>query len=148
MEEKSAFESFELGINSNIKGYLKETSKWAYFLSIVGFICIFLIIIVGLVITFSKANIFGGTAYQRGYTLGVGISYIILALVYLFPMLYLFKFSSKMKTALKLDNNENFESAFLNLKSVFKYMGIFTIVIISLYILAIIFGAFRAAGAF
>ena len=40
-----------------------------------------------------------------------------------------------MKSALKLNNNEDFKMAFSNLKSHYKFMGIFAIVIISIYIL-------------
>ncbi|XMO85756.1 DUF5362 family protein [Algibacter sp. AS12] len=147
MEQKSAFESFELEVSEDIIGYLNETAKWTYFLSILGFIGIGFMVLGGIGVSlYTGMNQVGGTdAYGLGYSAGVGIVYIILALVYLFPVLYLFKFSNKMKQALKLKNNEAFKMAFLNLKSHYKYMGIFTIVIFSLYILVIIGVATGAA---
>ena len=36
--EKKAFENFELQLNESAKGFLKEAAKWAYFLSILGYI--------------------------------------------------------------------------------------------------------------
>ncbi len=143
MEEKSAFESFELDVNQEIKGYLSETAKWSYFLSILGFVGIGFMILLGFFMAFSNPGSqlsWEGTdnAYGAGYASGVALFYILIALVYIFPILYLFKFSKKMKSALKLNNNNDFKEAFLNLKSHYKFIGIFSIVIISLYILTII----------
>ncbi len=142
MEEKSVFESFELEVKDEIKGYLSEISKWSYFLSILGFIGVGLMVLLGIFVGFfSGLNSLGGssnTLYNFGYSMGIGFFYIVLALVYLFPILYLFRFSKRMKSALKLNNNEDFRIAFSNLKSHYKYMGIFVIVIISIYILIII----------
>ncbi|MEC3908586.1 DUF5362 family protein [Tamlana sp. 2201CG12-4] len=149
MEQKSAFDSFELDINQDIKEYLNETSKWSHFLSILGFLGIGLMAIGGVGFSFYTGlnNFEGNTAYGLGYSAGIGLVYILLALVYFFPVLYLFKFSKHMKTALKLKNNKNLKSAFLNLKSHYKFMGIFTIVIISLYLLILV-GVMTGAALF
>lgn len=146
MEQKSEFESFELDVNSEIKAYLKEIYKWSYFLSIIGFIGISLMLLGGFFMAFMRNNFDGlGTAYGLGYSMGIGLVYVVFALVYFFPVLYLFKFSSKMKIALNLNNNKDFRLAFLNLKSHYKYMGIFAIVIISLYVLFFIITISSAA---
>ena len=47
MEEKSAFKNFELNISEEVKGLLKETSTWTYFLSIIGFIGIAFLLLFG-----------------------------------------------------------------------------------------------------
>jgi len=47
MEEYSeieAIEEFELQLNESAKGFLKEATKWAYFLSILGYIGIAFIV--------------------------------------------------------------------------------------------------------
>lgn len=147
MEEKSAFESFELEVNEDIKGFLKEISKWTNFLSILGFVGLGLMVVAGVFLSFfSSLNEFGGDfAYGLGYSMGVGLFYVCIALIYFFPILYLFKFSKKMKNALKLNNNEDFKLAVANLKSHYKFMGIFAIVIISVYVLIFLGGFFAAA---
>lgn len=148
MEQKSAFESFELNVNSEIKSYLKEISKWSYILSIIGFVGLGFMVIAGFFISFlGGSNNFGDTAFGLGYSMGVGFFYIVIALVYFFPIQYLFKFSKKMKSALQLENNEDFKIAFLNLKSHYKYIGIFAIVLISIYVL-IFLGAIVAGALF
>jgi len=152
MEEKSAFETFELSINKEIKGFLSETTKWTYFLSVLGFVGIGMLLLLGVFVAFSNpgsqlmwgAEQSPSSAYKFGYTFGITFFYVLLAVLYFFPVLYLFKFSRKMKSALKLSNNNDFKMAFLNLKSHYKFMGIFAIVIISIYILVIIGGIFSA----
>ncbi|TWO31468.1 hypothetical protein E1J38_013720 [Seonamhaeicola sediminis] len=146
MEEKSAFESFELGVNQEIKGYLEEISKWSYFLSILGFVGIGFMVFGGIAVAITGAASSGLDGfYGTGYTTGMALFYILLALLYFFPVLYLFKFSKNMKSALRLTNGQDFKVAFSNLKSHYKFIGIFTIVIISLYILVLIGVATGAA---
>ena len=141
MAEKSVFESFELNLPPVILGFLKETSTWTYFLSILGFIGIGLMILGGLFFSLAMNLMPGGNPYAG---LGVdmsyfGIIYVAMALIYFFPVLYLFNFSRKMKRALISNNNEELIGAFSNLKSHYKFIGIFTIIVISLYVLLLVF---------
>ncbi|MCF7560898.1 DUF5362 family protein [Sabulilitoribacter multivorans] len=140
MVEKSVFDSFELEVTQEIKGFLKETSSWSYFLSILGFVGIGFMVFGGIIMAFANSfsQLGGSSAYGFGYSVGIGLVYIVLALIYFFPVFYLFNFSKNIKRALSANNNTDFKRAFLNLKSHYKFMGIFTIVFISLYILAII----------
>ena len=50
-----------------------------------------------------------------------------------------------MKNALSSKNNEEFEAAFCNLKSHYKFVGIMAIVLISMYILIFLFAALGAS---
>ena len=70
--------------------------------------------------------------------------YLVLALIYVFPVLYLFKFSTKMKSPLQTKDNEVLANAFKNLKSHYKFIGVFTIITLSLYILVIVFAGIGA----
>lgn len=147
MEEKSAFETFELNLPPAILGFLKETSTWTYFLSILGFIGIGLMILGGLFFSLALNLMPGGNPYAG---LGVdmsyfGMIYVVIALFYFFPILYLFNFSRKMKSALSSNNNDELTAAFSNLKSHYKFIGIFTIVIISIYVLIFVFAMIAGA---
>lgn len=147
MEEKSAFETFELNLPPAILGFLKETSTWTYFLSILGFIGIGLMILGGLFFSLALNLMPGGNPYSG---LGVdmsyfGMIYVVIALFYFFPVLYLFNFSRKMKSALSSNNNDELTAAFSNLKSHYKFIGIFTIVIISIYVLIFVFAMIAGA---
>jgi hypothetical protein len=66
------------------------------------------------------------------------IFYAVFAIVYFFPLLYLYKFSVKIESALKTLSAEKLEIGLFNLKKHFRFMGILTIVMIALYPIFII----------
>jgi len=132
----------ELTITSASKRFLKETAKWAFFLSIIGFILIFLMLIFAI---FAN-TIFGMAAQmQPGMPDNIGmimtVTYLVLAVVYFFPVYYLMQFANKMKKAIATKNDETLAKSFEMLKSHYKFLGVFTIITISLYVLLIIFSA-------
>jgi len=129
--------------------YLTETRKWSYFLSIMGFITAGILVVVGLIMGFAlslipsdQLNAMGLVGSSLGFLMG--LIYILIAILYLFPTLYLYKFSQKMKVAISVTNNDELEEAFKNQKSFYKFIGIATIISIGIYILFAIF-AFLAA---
>ena len=48
MEETSVFEKFELHLSQSAKDFLRETAKWAYIVSIIGFIGIAFLVLMAL----------------------------------------------------------------------------------------------------
>ena len=80
-----------------------------------------------------------------------GIIYIVFALFYFFPVYYLYNYAKGTKQAIESGNSDVLTNALVNLKSHHKFLGILTIVMISLYILAfigiIIFAASFAGSA-
>lgn len=125
-----------LSINEEIKLYLKETAKWAKFLAIIGYIGI------GFLLVFSLFMLFGMTAFAgmldaMPLTL-MGLLYIVMAILYYFPVNYLNKFANKTKRALAENDQDEINLGFKNLKSMFKFMGILTIVVLCLYALIIV----------
>jgi hypothetical protein len=144
---------FDLQIDQQNTSYLTEISRWGKFLAIVGFIAIGLCTLfftLALILGNSTSSAsFGGTSYDVGYTLGRTIGPVILIalfLIYFFPTLYLYRFSTQMQTALRNNDQVNLTSAFGNLKSAFKFVGILTIVILCLYGLLFIGGILYAAA--
>jgi predicted ferric reductase len=63
------------------------------------------------------------------------VLYLVCAGMLFLPCLYLYKFSIKMQLAVKSVNQENFDESLMNLKSMFKFYGILTIVLLSFYVL-------------
>jgi predicted RND superfamily exporter protein len=80
-----------------------------------------------------------------GFGAVLGVVYILLAVLYFFPCLYLLRFSNHMKVALATEDQTRLTTAFENLKSVFKFIGVLTIVILGIYVLAFLFGGLAAA---
>tara|TARA_R110001606_G_scaffold345365_1_gene494263 strand:- start:36 stop:485 length:450 start_codon:yes stop_codon:yes gene_type:complete len=132
----------QLVVNSKSKSFLREIARWTFFFSILGFISIALTLIAAILIATVYAPMLNMVSQQQGLPaigLPLAITYVISALLYFMPVWYLFKFSRKMKSALATKNDDVLADAFENLKSHFKYIGVLTIIVISLYVLLIVF---------
>jgi hypothetical protein len=131
--------SNDLLISEISQSNLNTAAKWGKFLAIVGFVFCGVLVLVGI-----WAQVFLSTsrtyAYETAGLKYMWIGYAIFSLILFFPCLYLFKFSNKMQAAIRTSSQENLDAAFINLKSMFKFYGIFTIVMLVIYALAFIFG--------
>lgn len=141
----------QLHISQAAKSYLFESAKWGKFLSIVGFVMSGLLVLLGLFM----GTIFGMLSTYSPNPLPfpsflIGIFYIGIALLYIFPCLYLYRFATQTKDALASNDSDTLTTALMNHKSLFKFMGICTIVVLCLYALILVFaiigGAFLAAN--
>jgi hypothetical protein len=118
--------------------HLNTARKWAMFLAIISFILLGLVTIIGLIAgTFLK--IFSGGEKSLGVpdTL-MYIPLIAMALIYFFPVLFLFRFSKFSHRAILNFDTKMFHKAIKNLKYYFAYIGILIIVIFSIYIVVLI----------
>lgn len=111
--------------------------RWASFFSVLGFLFIALIILLGVAIGFILSVFDNGTLGSSVKYL-IMILYVIIGAVYFFPVLYLFRFSSWTKKAINNKSSLDFSLALKNLKSHFQYVGIMTLVLFGLYFLIII----------
>ncbi len=123
----------DLMISNNSMRFLKETGGWGKLLAIIGF-CFVGLLVLG---SFFIGSLFSTYSEIGSPMLGYFVSflYIVLAVVYFFPILYLFKFSTQIKTALIDRDNALVEVAFENLKSHYKFVGIVTIIMLGIYVL-------------
>ena len=131
-------EENELVLTKADKNNLVQTAKWGKFLSIVGFVMTGLILLGGL------SFIGGGLAGEElgiyaGLGGAMGFFYILIAVVYVFPSYYLYRFSTQITDGLKSGNQDRCSEAYDNLRKLFVFTGILTIIGLGLYVLAIIF---------
>jgi hypothetical protein len=128
-------------INRVAAAYLLETSKWAKFLAIMGFI------LTGIIVLFA---LFAGSFMSMmpqsemgnmpgGFGAIMTGVYLLLGIIYFFPSWYLFKYAQHLKEALASRNDEVLVVAFENQKSLYKFWGIFAIVMLALYGIMILF---------
>src|SRR4030095_6844931 len=153
-EQNQETSLFGFGIDQSSRVHLSEAAKWAKFLAIVGFVLCGLIVV---------AAIFAGSffammsnTYNDGYSssakltgvVGVFITifYIGIAILFFLPYLFLFRFATRMKTALNTNDQLTLNTSFQNLKIMFRYVGILTIVMLSFYALAILMVIITAAS--
>ncbi len=127
-------------LNEVSKVHLNTAGKWGQFLAIMGFLFSGLIILAGLGMAvmggaMGMGDEFGAFPFAPSL---IGIVYLLLGLVYLVPSYYLYKFSSKATRYHNTNHPEDLTQSLEGLKSMFKFMGIFTIVMIILYFLMFI----------
>ena len=133
-------------LTPNAINFLKETSKWAKFIAILGFIGLGLMVLGGLSVMLMGANFGRGLGGMQMNTGIIGFVYLIMSVLYFFPMYYLYNFSVKIKDGLALQNKDVLESAFGFLKSHYKFIGILIIVMIAMYVLTILFTIFAGVS--
>ncbi|WP_294214977.1 DUF5362 family protein [uncultured Chryseobacterium sp.] len=144
MDNQSPFEQFdELRIDASSKLFLAEAAKWTTFLAILGYIGIGFMILAAVFMMFVGASM---SSYNSVMPMGGGLVfslvYLVIAALYFIPVNYLYRFGSHMKTAVNSNNQASLTQAFEYLKSHYKFIGILTIIMVGLYILAIIAGMF------
>src|SRR5690349_1103025 len=128
MEIQNDTSIFDLVIDQEGSRYLTEMAKWARLLSILGLILAVLMVIAGLVMALigSSINSFAGL---RGMGPAIGIIYIVLGLLYMYPSWVLLKFASVMPSALKKSDQLLVNEALKNLNSCFRFWGILSVII-------------------
>ncbi|MET0759365.1 MAG: DUF5362 family protein, partial [Flavobacterium sp.] len=126
------------------------------FLSILGYIGIGFIVV---------AAVFAGTIFAAMGKMGGGmdggmgsmgslggtfitILYLVIAVLYFFPVYYLNKFASNMKAAFRDNDTESLTNSFEYLKSHYKFIGILTLVIFAVYALIFVVAIVAGIAAF
>ena len=134
-----------LYIDPQIRHFLSEAAKWGKFLAIVGFVFLGIAAIMALFIgtLFGSLTAMGAFANSDmpGIPMLTGgiitILILLLVILYFFPILYLYLFSSKMQVALRNDDQATLVNAFKFLRANLRFLGILMIVLIAFYVLQI-----------
>lgn len=142
---------FGLSIDPASKSHFSETARWAKFLAIVGFVMCGLIVLMGVFFGSYMTLFMPASEYeaQPGLSALMSTTMIIVCLVmavlYFFPCLFLLRFSNHMKSALIANDQEALINSVHNLKLVFRYVGILTIIMLGIYGISIIISVLAAA---
>ena len=144
----------DIRLNEEAVSVLRESAKWAYFLAIVGFVGIALLVVFSFFVGsfYSTMTEMSGQAnpmsdIDNGVFTAI---YLLIAVLYFFPVYYLFKFASSTKAALANSDSDMLTNGLTYLKSHYKYIGILMLIILSIYLLIFVFAmiglAFVAAN--
>jgi hypothetical protein len=135
---ESPLENNKIEIERETLSHLDTTRKWAMFLAIIGFIFLGLIIIIGLIAgTFLTAFNSG----EKGLGIPESLMFVpvlLLAVMYFFPVLFLFRFSKHTSHAIRNFDKLELHKALKNLKYYFAYIGVMIIIVFSIYIVVLI----------
>jgi hypothetical protein len=107
------------------------------FLVVAGFVMIGLMILVMII----------GASFASGAGLAMGpvlFMVVIVATIYFFPACFLFLFATNVTEGLVAEDVEKVTLGFQNLKRMFLYIGVLTIILLSMYLLIFLVGG--AAG--
>ncbi len=129
-------QSTEVKITNHMINSMRSTKPWIRLLSVLGFIAVAFGVFMGI---FMMA---GGSLFPQ--TGGVyptffkGIIQILVSLLYIFPAMYLFKYSSAIGSFLHNRREIDMESALLYQKSFWKFVGIVSLILVIVSIIGII----------
>ena len=150
MEDLTITDQQDKGIELLPEGVkdLNEARKWTMFLAILGFIATGFLVIAGLFMG-TIFSFIPDTDLPGALGIILGIFYLVIAVVYFFPVLYLLQFSQKSKKAVEERDSNFLAEAIGRLKAHYKFIGIMTIVMMALYpVLVLIFVLVGVSSAF
>ncbi len=133
-------------INDSALFYLNEARKWAKFLAILGFIGIGIMVLGGIIMGTAMSFIPGISQTPMGMIPSgfFVLFYLVMAIIYFFPVYYLYRFSVSMGISLNSGSESELSNAFRNLRAHYKFVGILIIVSFVIGLLAMIIGIFAA----
>lgn len=119
---------------------LRKTRPWVRFLSIMGFLMVGLIVLIGLgVAGFGVFTAVTGERSQGALMLGLGVLYVVMGLLYFYPSRYLARYAGAITRTLDGPSRTSaLEEALRWQKSFWKFAGILTLVTLLLYIPGVI----------
>ena len=128
-------------VSETVVELLRQTKPWVRFLLILGFIGAGLMALMGVV------ALIGGAVTQQFGIVGFGLLYAVLAVVYIFPSMLLFKYANRIGDLLRTGSERDLEGALERQKAFWKFVGIMAIVMLCLYPIIIVFAIMVGAFA-
>lgn len=126
----------QLQITASFKEQMLGARKWLKFLTILCTIGMAFMVLAGIVMLFVPS--IGGAGAEAIPGVFLGIMYLILALIYLYPIKKCFALVGNIDRAMKQDAQNDLELMAQNTHSVLKFFGIISIIVLCLYVVAII----------
>ncbi|MBO4849693.1 MAG: hypothetical protein J5529_02190 [Prevotella sp.] len=129
-------------VSNRAKNTLASISKWVKFLAILGIIgCAFLIIVgIGAMLFGGLiGSKLGGGEVEAVLGASTGLIYIILGIIYIYPLIKMLNYANKMKTAIMSDSQIKYEQALANFNTAVKFWGVLAIIGLIIWGLILIF---------
>ena len=136
--------SAAMTVTEGMKRDLLSAAKWTKFLCIVGCVGVVIIVLLAIFMMFSGtmvSKIFAGTPLGAA----VGFLYLIIAAIYIYPLMKGFQFANATKAACLSNDEQQLARGIAGLNDLLKFIGILTIIILVLYAIALVFGLGIAA---
>jgi hypothetical protein len=150
METSQNLLNNDLQVDSRIAGHLKETAGWAKFLGIMGFILAVLMAIIAFVVPefmnrYRSYESYDYSGNSKIVGVAITVAYLFIAAIMFFVALFTFKFGSKTREALAMNDQVSLDTGLKNLKFLFRFYGIVAIIYLGILVLALLFGGLAMA---
>jgi hypothetical protein len=127
-----------LSLSSDARYFLNEAARWAKFLAILGFVGAGFLALIGLS-TLAMSSAMSSQFSALGISPAlIGFLYLIIAVVYLFPSLFMYNFANRAQGAVRSNSSSFLTESMGYLRSIFRFYGIVAIVLIAVYLLALL----------
>jgi hypothetical protein len=115
---------------------LRKTKPWVRFFSILGIIGILLMALGAVAMVLMSFGPF--QAMPVIARIGIGALYLVLALLYVPPVVFLHRYASRIRELVDEHSFLNLEQALRAQKSFWKYIGMFMVITMCVYVLVLI----------
>ncbi|MCR5547349.1 MAG: hypothetical protein K6F25_01195 [Bacteroidales bacterium] len=123
----------ELKVTPAAKSFLATTTKWGKFLYVVV-----LILFVFMALCSILFLVLGKEPIEDTPAFAFGIGFLVALALYIAPLIFFGRSLKAAKAAVESDDDAQLTEAFKNQKSLLKYTGILTIVVLALYAVLIV----------
>ncbi len=127
-----------IALSDRMLASLNATRPWVKFIAIVWFVGIAFMVIFGLAMITGIYTGFSMPGFPALLGRVIGALYIVMALVYVAPTLYLYRYANAIAGVQGSAVMASFEDALKHQKSFWKFYGIFIIVVLVLCVLVIV----------
>lgn len=142
LNENSTVVETKLTVTEAMKQNLLSATKWIKFLNIVGCIGVGFLMLMAIIVFISAvSNPYNGNAYAS-------VVWVIIAGVYIVPIRRIFTFIEQARNVCLYEDQDDFEGMFDSLRYVSRYIGIVTIVVLSIYTVIILIGACSSCSSY
>ena len=128
-------------LTSESIAYLHKAAKWGKFISLLGFIMTSLMIVAGILMSFvlNSVHINEMAPLNSPFSAKIlSIFYVSVAAIFLIPVSFLHAFSNNAIKAVNQGNTDKMTTSLRNLKNLFVFLGISTLVILALYVIILL----------
>lgn len=118
---------------------LRGTKGWVLLVGIMSLIGAAFMVLGGIGILFSSALMSGAAGGPSAAMLtGMGVGYIVLAVIYIFPGLFLIKYSSAIGRLLSSGQAQDMEDALNQQRKFWKLIGVLFLIFVVLFVVGMI----------
>ncbi|MES2705843.1 MAG: DUF4339 domain-containing protein [Verrucomicrobiota bacterium] len=118
---------------------LRETRPWVLLIAVMGMIGTALMLLGGLgMLAFASMGTYSGRGGNAGVPFILAAVYLVAAVIYLYPLIKLFKYARAISALSRTGASVDLENALRQQKSFWKFVGILFLIGIVIYVVALV----------